>query len=290
MRRFFLLAIPLVVLAILAGGRVEGSGRDRIRSAHPTHHENGIECSVCHGLAESSRSGADNLLPSKGTCADCHDVEESSACGACHTNPDAPEAAARFVEIAQFFTHEAHVARGMTCEACHGDPSEEPRLPEKTLCRSCHATAAGFADCAVCHSPSETLLPFTHVKSWLWFHGADARVEGASCGGCHTEGGCQECHAGDNVRPRSHGLGFAFGHALEARGRETACASCHEEAAFCVSCHIAERVLPDNHSRADWVLSKGGRHAEEALFDIESCVACHGEAGGSPICADCHGR
>ncbi len=69
-----------------------------------------------------------------------------------------------------------------------------------------------------------------------------------------------------------------------------ACATCHEEPSFCVSCHVTEGVLPENHSRADWVSSDGGRHAEEARFDMDGCVACHGETGGSPVCADCHGR
>ena len=68
------------------------------------------------------------------------------------------------------------------------------------------------------------------------------------------------------------------------------CASCHEERAFCVSCHAAERVMPHDHSRADWVLPGGGEHAVEGKFDLEGCVACHDDAGGSPVCADCHGR
>jgi hypothetical protein len=92
------------------------------------------------------------------------------------------------------------------------------------------------------------------------------------------------------VRPRSHGLGYVFGHAVDARGNEMVCVTCHEEPAFCSSCHVTEGVLPKDHSRADWIDAEGGRHAEEALFDIESCIACHGEASGSPVCADCHGR
>ncbi|MFH1680744.1 MAG: cytochrome c3 family protein [Candidatus Eisenbacteria bacterium] len=290
MRRLLLLATALTLLTLQAGRGPEGSERDTIRAAHPAHHENGLACEVCHGSAGASRSGADNLLPSKGTCADCHDVEDAADCGRCHTKPDSPTAAARVAETARLFSHESHLSRGMECEECHGDPAGDPRLPEKPLCRTCHSTAAGFADCEVCHATSEALLPLTHSKGWLWFHGADARTAGESCAGCHTEAGCQDCHAGDNVRPRSHGLDFVFGHALEARGRETDCVSCHDEASFCVSCHVAERVYPENHSRADWVLSDGGRHSEEALFEMESCVACHGDAGGSPICADCHGR
>ncbi|RPJ49105.1 MAG: hypothetical protein EHM19_01325 [Candidatus Latescibacterota bacterium] len=290
MKRVLLLAPPAFVLALFAGNAALGARGDEIRAAHAKHREAGVECAVCHAPAETSLAGRDDLLPTKPTCAGCHDVEDAGACAQCHTMPGAPAAMERVTDVAGLFPHKTHLARGMECADCHGDPAAEPALPKKALCRTCHVTAAGYEDCRVCHADDEPLLPTTHASSWILFHGLDARAGEASCAGCHTEGGCQECHAGDNVRPRSHGLDYAFTHALEARGNEMACATCHEEPSFCVSCHVTEGVLPENHSRADWVLLDGGRHAEEARFDMDGCVACHGETGGSPVCADCHGR
>jgi hypothetical protein len=93
------------------------------------------------------------------------------------------------------------------------------------------------------------------------------------------------------VRPRVHPLDFAFDHALAARGNEAACMTCHEDRETCASCHAAENVLPEDHSRADWASgSGGGRHAEEGRFDIESCVACHDTGTEAPTCSPCHGR
>lgn len=259
-----------------------------ITSAHPVHHENDVECAVCHEAAMKSMAGSDDLLPSMDACADCHDVEDESGCVRCHTDPENGPTP-RHNNVARLFPHAKHLSNGMKCADCHGD-GPEPVRAEMLACRGCHETATGYADCKVCHDAAESLLPLTHQGNWLWYHGADARVEQESCMSCHTQAGCQECHSGDNVRPRTHGLDYTFQHALDARGNEFDCASCHEDREFCVSCHVAERVMPWNHSRADWVLSNGGEHAVEGRFDLESCVACHADAGGSPVCADCHGR
>ncbi|MFH1278100.1 MAG: hypothetical protein ABIK65_06955 [Candidatus Eisenbacteria bacterium] len=290
MKRYMAIA-AVTALAASAYAFQVGPPAKTIHSPHDVHEENAVECEVCHEGAYSSMAGTDNLLPGMDVCAGCHDVEDTAACGQCHVDQAAPATTPRHTMVAGFFPHRTHVEKGMACAACHGDPAKDPAIPEKLMCRGCHETAAGYEDCGVCHDPSESLLPLTHQGEWLWYHGADAGVEQETCFGCHTQAGCQECHNGDNVRPRTHGLDYAFRHALDARGNEFDCASCHEERAFCVSCHAAERVMPGNHSRADWVHGReGGEHAVEGRFDLESCTACHADGGGSPVCADCHGR
>lgn len=290
MKRILLVAVPL--LACAAGAAlVMGAKPDRIVSAHPTHFKNDVACETCHQAA-ASKTGADNLLPPMETCGACHDVESADNCKQCHTSPEAPAAAARVTGIAGKFAHETHVARGMECASCHGSTEKaEPRLPDKLLCRSCHETASNLTDCAVCHEASEPRRPASHANGWVSFHGTVAHAEQADCSGCHTQKDCQDCHAGDNVRPRVHRLNFTFDHGVEARGKELACASCHEDAGFCQSCHQAERVMPRSHSRADWVQTKGGgRHAEDGRFDLETCVGCHDTGNQAPVCARCHGR
>jgi hypothetical protein len=283
-------AIPLLVPAAVAT-LVLGAKPDRIRAAHPTHSKNDVACETCHGAA-TSQSGADNLLPTMETCASCHDIENTENCKQCHTSPEAPAASPRVTAVTQKFPHEKHVAVGMECAKCHGETGKtEPQLPAKSLCRTCHETASAQSDCAVCHAESEPRRPVTHTNQWLAFHATDAQVNEARCADCHTQKDCQDCHSGDNVRPRVHRLNFAFDHAVDARGKETNCASCHESAQFCQSCHQAERVMPRDHSRSDWVLRKtGGKHAEEGRFDLETCVSCHDAGNQAPICADCHGR
>lgn len=264
---------------------------DRITPVHAIHSEAEIECETCHAGVSESTSALDDLRPGHDVCADCHDVEDDAECASCHTNPEDPVARERAPVVAERFAHAVHV-ESIGCASCHGAATAEPALPMKATCRSCHATAADLTDCHVCHGPTERLVPVSHQPSWRSFHGLAAHTDEASCANCHTKSDCEDCHAGDNVRPRSHGLNYAFEHVLDARGNELACATCHVEPAFCADCHLAENVLPESHSRGDWLLDVpgGGRHAEAARFELETCVACHDAGTSAPTCAECHGR
>ncbi len=283
---------PIVGLWVVwaAGGAV-ALEPDRIVIPHGRHTQSGVECATCHAGAAESRRAEDSLRPAMDVCAACHDVEDTEGCGVCHTNVDAIGTAERPAYPAPKHSHAAHVGRGLACAACHGDPAvSEPTLPGKPDCRVCHATADDYGDCRVCHADDADLTPVSHDALWANRHGARARADQALCATCHAQSACQVCHAGDNVRPRTHPLNFAFGHAVRARGHEQECAACHGEPEFCSSCHAAHHVLPDSHSRAGWVrLPDGGRHAEEGVFDLESCIACHSEGRGAPTCAACHG-
>lgn len=287
--------LSLILAAVLAGALVTsqawGAKADRVLAAHPVHAENGVTCDKCHPAATSA-AGTDNLLPAMETCAECHDVADETNCRQCHANPQAPAAAARVTTLAQKFSHTRHLGPSTDCSVCHGSTAKhEPALPEKSVCRRCHETAPGLADCGVCHAADEARRPATHTTQWLSLHATEARVDEARCLVCHTQTDCQECHAGDNVRPRVHPLNFANNHALEARGNELTCSACHEDPEFCQACHAARHVMPQNHSRADWIVTQGGgRHAEEGELDIESCVMCHDQGTAAPICAECHGR
>jgi hypothetical protein len=268
-----------------------GEDARSIVAVHAIHAENEVDCETCHPDAWTSTSGRDVLRPSMDLCSDCHDVEDDTNCGTCHVSAEEPAGyAQRPVRVARF-PHAVHVEGGVDCAACHAlDEASEPTIPAMVTCRSCHATASALNDCRVCHGPEEELVPVSHVPDWQSLHAIEAAWDQASCASCHTQTDCQECHAGDNVRPRTHRLNFAFDHSLEARGHELDCATCHAEPEFCVACHAAEQVLPSDHSRADWVLATGGRHAEEARFGLDNCVSCHDAGESSPTCARCHGE
>ncbi len=264
---------------------------DRIQFPHELHFENDVECATCHEGAAASMTADDLLLPEMDVCADCHETDDDDNCGMCHTNVDEAGDYHRQVFGAALFAHAPHLDRDLTCRECHGDPAAvQPVLPGKADCRGCHETADDYADCRLCHGENKELRPASHGEIWLSGHGLLARENQALCAQCHTQTTCQECHAGDNVRPRSHRLNYAFDHALEARGNEIQCATCHQEPEYCSSCHIAERVLPSNHSQVGWVsASGGGRHATEGVFNLESCISCHSAGDEEPSCARCHG-
>ncbi len=287
-------AVSGAAVALLAGASLmRAETPDRLPPLHQVHAENEVACETCHASAAEAHSASEMPRPDHEVCAGCHDVEDATACAMCHANPDAPTAHAWVVPPARLFSHATHADGGIACETCHGSTAQgEPSLPAKAICRDCHETASGMSDCAVCHAASEPLLPISHVPDWISLHGLSAHADQATCENCHTATECQDCHAGDNVRPRSHGLDFTFAHALTARASDTDCASCHTERSFCADCHRSENVLPQDHSRGDWVVPSrgGGRHAVEAQFELENCMACHDEGLSEPICADCHGK
>jgi len=264
---------------------------DSITIPHDVHQANDVECAMCHEGVAESQSAADSFRPSMDVCANCHDVEDDGTCSMCHANVDEAGDYPARVFAAPKFAHAPHVAAGLACATCHGDPEEAARpIPGKAECRACHATADDYADCRMCHADGADLRPATHVAGWDVRHGAEARLDQAACALCHTRSTCQECHAGDNVRPRTHPLNFAFEHAARARGNELECAVCHTEPEFCTACHAANRVLPASHSQVGWVrASDGGRHAVDGAFEMESCVACHSDGPSAPTCVACHG-
>ncbi len=283
-----LLVLATVFAAASAG--LAAAEPDRIIVPHATHADAGVACVDCHAAAAESRRADDRLLPDMDVCADCHDVADDAGCAMCHTNVDEAGATPRPAYPAPKFSHASHAARGLACDACHGEPDAEPQLPAKRDCRACHVTADGGADCRLCHDDGLELRPDTHGALWAGRHGAAARADEATCALCHTQGDCQQCHVGDDLRPRVHPLDIEFGHAVRAHGREQECATCHGEPEFCSSCHLERNVLPDSHSRAGWVrLPDGGRHAVDGVFELESCIACHDDGRGAPTCAACHG-
>ena len=282
----------LICLALfLAPAVVFADQADRIIFPHDLHFESEVECAACHEGAAASMAATDRLLPDMDVCSDCHDTDDDENCSMCHTNVDEAGDYLEVVYGAARFPHSPHLEKGQACGECHGDPAAaHPVLPGKPDCRGCHETADDYADCRMCHEEKKDLRPASHGETWVSGHGLLAREDQGLCAQCHTQTTCRECHAGDNVRPRSHRLNYAFDHALEARGNELQCATCHQEPEYCSSCHIAERVLPWNHSQSGWVsASGGGLHATEGVFNMESCIACHSTGAAEPSCARCHG-
>ena len=201
-------------------------------------------------------------------------------------------------------------------------------MPAMELCMSCHTQQKISANCETCHRDFVTLVPEGHLASdFRKDHKKLTRLgmREVSCKTCHSENFCQDCHSGTELRgfastkdlmadpsPRSstkdnprqlrlqqvHSLNYRLTHGIDAKSKAFDCASCHEQQTFCVTCHEAggniteKKFKPVSHNVAGFTTigrgSGGGRHAQLARRDIESCAACHDVQGNDPTCTLCH--
>jgi hypothetical protein len=275
-----LCAIVLIALAHPAAGE---SG---LIFDHALHVDDmGLECQDCHAGVADSVNLLERYRAGKPACGDCHDLGDVDTCGTCHLDADEPAGYASAPVGVDLFSHAAHAGR-MECDSCHGGAPEYAGAPVKSDCRTCHQTVANYEDCGLCHSAGQRYVPETHQSdNWANWHGIRAGSNTDDCMLCHVQDSCQQCHAGDNVRPRSHPLNYEFNHSVDARVNRIECEVCHTEPAYCEECHSGYGIIPLNHAEPGW--TNGSVHGPEALFDIQSCIACHD--AGEAVPATCAG-
>lgn len=250
-------------------------------------------CADCHAPAKDSKLSTDNLLPDMETCFTCHDSE--GECTLCHKDPDNAVAYPRIEKYIAYFPHALHLQKEQNCEACHPDVAKsenifDKHLPAMAACTQCHTDLADENYCGQCHASSENLRPTDHKNSlWLTQHGPTSYCESNNCQACHTNRYCLECHQGDNLDRKVHKFNFINNHGLQAKANKMTCLTCHEEQSSCNDCHRQRMVMPRSHAAASWAIpGTGGLHARKAKFDLDSCISCHSDVNGNPVCIMCH--
>jgi c(7)-type cytochrome triheme protein len=200
-------------------------------------------------------------------------------------------------------------------------------MPTMTACATCHDDVKATNVCESCHTSFTGLVPSDHLAAdFKKDHKKLARVGGmdVSCTTCHTQSFCADCHVGGGLvrfgegdlmtdpSPRTstadapaqmtltmtHSLNYRFTHGIDAKAKSADCYSCHSAQTFCAPCHATGGNISGQPFKPAWHLgagfttlgvgSRGGRHAEYAKRDIESCVSCHDVQGGDPTCITCH--
>lgn len=299
--------------------------------SHAAHLARGATCATCHPAAASSQSAVDNLLPTELECRACHAIDRSSpervvagapptACGACHLGyvPGAPVARVYLTPPPLKFDHSAH--RAQPCESCHGDLRKvglatTQQLPSMAACLQCHTDGRSERRCADCHLsklgglletrfehgtlvPRHTGLGDAHGPDFVNHHAQEARQIGATCGACHDQSECVECHQGV-VKPMAfHPGNYVLTHAVEAKRGTPDCSACHRAQSFCVGCHERSGIGTRGDTQYNsvdparafhppgWATAGAGpnRHAIDARRNIASCASCHREND----CLRCH--
>lgn len=137
--------------------------KSEIPFSHEMHGENlGMDCSKCH---PGAYLGILATMPSRADCMDCHNLPLSESPEIERLAQALSNASERPFEFESrmpsnvFFPHGIHARANVSCETCHGSPSEidAGRRPEVRMqdCLACHRGERGFpkasTDCARCH-------------------------------------------------------------------------------------------------------------------------------------------
>jgi hypothetical protein len=168
--------------------------------------------------------------------------------------------------------HEQVIAKGSTCDDCHGSQGHEKKGvgPTMASCLRCHDGKTASAACTTCHrKPAQSITGVGDTG-----YGKVRLPNKPTCEGCHSQDTCDTCHGirmphPDNFAdPKLHARLAAFG------GKNKVCYRCHTFS-DCDPCH-----LPFNAHVLDWqhVHAKSPR---DGLW----CRGCHKT---KDMCALCH--
>ncbi|HWP83181.1 MAG TPA: cytochrome c3 family protein [Bacteroidota bacterium] len=231
--------------------------------AHQQHvlETNNIKCETCHSNLDRKKDFIGELVPAMATCTTCHNgVQQSNTCESCHTNL-------------------------VNLRPADHDRTDFQR-EHKRLVRS------GSTNCATCHTQES--CNDCHLTAGLTAPDKSGRDRGTS----------RSPRISTIDRGRSsaltfvHDLNFKFTHSILAKGKSADCQTCHRAEEFCSSCHAAggnvnqSAFKPATHQETGFVTigvgSGGGKHAQMARRDLESCASCHGVDATDPTCTTCH--
>jgi quinoprotein glucose dehydrogenase len=118
--------------------------------SHPTHEAADFACTRCH---QTALTGARAGFPTGKSCLPCHRAVPQNKL----ILP--PSAVYRLPDFV-FFRHSQHTAKGIQCEACHGNVwSQDPIVPVLAMkmkaCIDCHQQNHAPVTCTVCHELSQ---------------------------------------------------------------------------------------------------------------------------------------
>jgi hypothetical protein len=129
--------------------------------SHKQHLAFGLKCQECHTNPEPGRL---MTLPDTAKCIQCHvtiakdkpSIQKIAQYAA--SNQLIPWVRVYKVIPGVNWTHRAHLAAGVKCEACHGDVSQISAMSEVTSvvtmysCLTCHEMNPAKATCETCHA------------------------------------------------------------------------------------------------------------------------------------------
>jgi len=129
-----------------------------VEFSHKRHAELGLECGVCHPMADGEQAG----IPQTADCLNCHQSSDSSKPAFRslfeHAKTKNPILWTRVYLLPYFvfFGHKAHQGAKDGCETCHGpvatrDLLWKERETSMKSCVECHKANQASVSCTFCH-------------------------------------------------------------------------------------------------------------------------------------------
>jgi hypothetical protein len=171
-RPSFLASLSAIILLLLGGGiaglwQTQLSPSQPIQFPHSLHLGFGIQCLYCHPGAWNGPSAG---LPTETKCWGCHqqitfrNAELDKLVNYVQNQEPIAWVPVFILPDFTYFTHQPHVAAGVSCETCHGELSRMTvAQPRRNLdmgwCLRCHRTTfindqttlTRLTDCGTCH-------------------------------------------------------------------------------------------------------------------------------------------
>ena len=175
------IALPLLLIFGIAVASVFPTASNQgyapeqpIPFSHKLHAgTNKIACTYCHSGAEKSRHAG---VPAMNVCMNCHSVVKLDSPHIQnlrkHFEEKKPLEWIRVHELADYvyFPHKRHVARGLACEACHGNVKAMERIEQHSpltmgWCIDCHRGRTTPRNVAAKILAEKPALPPGHVAA-----------------------------------------------------------------------------------------------------------------------------
>ncbi len=236
-----------------------------------------VTCETCHTEIKDATRVSDNTRPGMlEACSQCHQKDFGREnCTLCHKPGSLGTKTS-----AQIWDH------GGDWLNRHGGAART----SDAVCSHCHKVDT----CAECHSRSNVPIRPSQLKldrpdslahhrgDWLSRHPMEARLDSKSCGTCHQQSSCQQCHdrmgvsqtgaLGSKTGPHPPGWlirGSGENHGDAARRDAVSCAACHDRGAAsnCVTCHRVGAPGGNPHPPG-WTSTQDKQSAA-------ACTPCH---------------
>lgn len=213
---------------------------------HKLHVGRGIECADCH---QDGDAAAEPKIPAREVCDTCHGDPEKLSAGAkayfasVATEDGATKFPKRWKTRDAEPKHTKHLAAGVACASCHGEPQDTPFAKPKPVtlmerCVACHEERQKTQKCESCHRDTTEKA---HAKIVL-HHAEEQR-------------GCLDCHDAEDrdLLHLSNGAKIPF----------------EESFKLCGQCHGTQY--------RDWKIGLHGKRTGEwnGRREYRLCVHCH---------------